>query len=101
MDDVQIRLAAIWVALILTYLLGDVLRIFSGDFVPGEIGGIKATPVIWLAAAVIMLVPIAMVVLSVSVGGSPLRWVTIAAAVGLFGLTSSGCRDTRAPMTGS
>ncbi len=25
MDDVQIRLAAMWVALMLTYLLGDVL----------------------------------------------------------------------------
>ena len=56
----------------------------------GEIGGIKATPAIWLAAAVIMLVPIAMVVLSVSVGGSPLRWATMAAAVGLFGFNLIG-----------
>jgi hypothetical protein len=74
----------------LTYLLGDVLRIFSGDFVPGEIGGVKGTPAIWLAAAVIMLVPIAMVVLSVTLGGSALRWATMAAAVGLFGFNLIG-----------
>jgi hypothetical protein len=41
MEDVQIRLSALWVALMLTYLLGDVLRIFSGDFKPGEIGGVS------------------------------------------------------------
>ncbi|MGH2489491.1 MAG: hypothetical protein ACRDFR_07735, partial [Candidatus Limnocylindria bacterium] len=31
MPDIQIRLAAMWVALMLTYLLGDVLRIFSSS----------------------------------------------------------------------
>ena len=38
MADVQIKVSALWAALMLTYLLGDVLRIFSGDFVVGEIG---------------------------------------------------------------
>ena len=33
MEAVRIRLSAVWVALMLTYLLGDVLRIFAGDFV--------------------------------------------------------------------
>ena len=32
MLDTRIILSAFWVALTLTYLLGDVLRIFSGDF---------------------------------------------------------------------
>lgn len=41
MGDVQIKLSALWVALMLTYLLGDVLRIFSGDFKAGEIGCMK------------------------------------------------------------
>ena len=36
MEDVQIRLSGLWVALMLTYLLGDVLRIFSGDFKAGK-----------------------------------------------------------------
>jgi NADPH:quinone reductase-like Zn-dependent oxidoreductase len=41
--DEQIRLSLLWVALMLTYLLGDVLRIFAGDFVPGNIGGVKVS----------------------------------------------------------
>ena len=34
MDETRIILSGIWVALMLTYLLGDVLRIFAGDFTP-------------------------------------------------------------------
>ena len=69
MEDIQIQLAATWVALMLTYLLGDVLRIFAGDFTPGEIGGVRATPMVWMGAALLMLVPIAMVVLSLTLAG--------------------------------
>jgi len=43
MEGVRIQLSALWVALMLTYLLGDVLRIFSGDFKPGEIGGMQVS----------------------------------------------------------
>ena len=32
MVDLRIILSALWVALMLTYLLGDVMRIFAGDF---------------------------------------------------------------------
>ena len=90
MDETQIRLAAMWVALMLTYLLGDVLRIFAGDFKPGEIGGIRVTNEMWLAAAAIMLVPIIMVVVSVTFAGQPARWAHIAAAVGLLGFNLIG-----------
>ncbi len=48
MDDVQIKLSAIWVALMLTYLLGDVLRIFSGDFKAGTIGDMQVTQGMYL-----------------------------------------------------
>jgi hypothetical protein len=37
--DTRIILSGLWVALMLTYLLGDVLRIFAGDVVLGEIEG--------------------------------------------------------------
>jgi hypothetical protein len=43
MQDVQIILSGLWVAVMLTYLLGDVLRIFAGDFKAGEIEGKKIT----------------------------------------------------------
>ena len=32
MVNARITLAGVWVALMLTYLLGDVMRIFAGDF---------------------------------------------------------------------
>ena len=90
MDDVQIRLAAMWTALMLTYLLGDVLRIFAGDFKAGEIGGMKAGQGIWMAAAVLMLIPIVMVVVSVTFDGEAVRWAHIVAAGGLFLLNLIG-----------
>ena len=40
--DVRLQLAALWIVRMLTYLLGDVLRIFSGDFKAGEIEGKKS-----------------------------------------------------------
>ena len=66
MAEVRIILSGLWVALMLTYLLGDVLRLFAGDITPGEIDGQQATQAMWMGAAVIMLVPIAMVVLSLT-----------------------------------
>ena len=39
MAAVKIILSGLWMATMLTYLLGDVLRIFAGDFVAGEIDG--------------------------------------------------------------
>ena len=84
MVDTRIILAGLWTALMLTYLLGDVLRIFSGDFVAGEIGGMKIRQWMYLGMAVLMLIPIVMVVLSLTLGQPVLRWVTIAAAAFLF-----------------
>jgi hypothetical protein len=84
MVDTRIILSGLWVALMLTYLLGDVLRIFAGDFVAGEIGGMQGTPLIWIAAALLMLIPIVMVVLSLTVKYPLIRWVTIIAAILLF-----------------
>jgi hypothetical protein len=49
----------------LVYLLGDVLRIFSGDFAPGEIGGKAMPPIVWLGAAIVMLIPIVMMLVNV------------------------------------
>jgi hypothetical protein len=68
----------------LTYLLGDVLRIFSGDFKGGEVMGMQATQAIWFAAAILMLIPIVMVVLTLTLQYPAIRWVTIGAAIILF-----------------
>ena len=90
MVDRRIILSALLVALMLTYLLGDVLRIFSGDFKAGEILGTQATQAIWMAATLLMLIPIVMVVLSLTVKYPLIRWVTIIAAIILFVFNLAG-----------
>ena len=78
--DVRIILAGLWVALMLTYLLGDVLRIFAGDFTVGEIAGTKASQWMWVVAAVVMLIPITMVVMSLTVPYPAIRWTCVVAS---------------------
>jgi len=39
MVDTRIILLGTWIAVMLTYLLGDVLRIFAGDQEPGKLAG--------------------------------------------------------------
>ena len=72
----------------LTYLLGDVMRIFSGDFKPGEIGGKEISPStlqgMFLGLAILMVIPILMVVLSLILNQPENRWANIIVAVGLF-----------------
>ena len=90
MVDTRIILSGLWVALMLTYLLGDVLRIFSGDFKGGEVMGMQASQAIWFAAALLMLIPIVMVVLTLTLNYPTIRWVTIIAAIILFGFNLIG-----------
>ena len=81
MADMRIILSGLWVAVMLTYLLGDVLRVFAGDVTPGELGGRKASQGMWLGIAVIMLIPIIMVVLSLTLPYPAIGWVNIVVAV--------------------
>ncbi len=85
MDEMQIKLAGIWIALMLVYLLGDVLRIFSGDFVAGEMQGQKASQAMWMAAAVLMLIPILMIQVTLMVDSHGVnRWANIILAAFFF-----------------
>ena len=99
MTDTRIVLSGIWVALMLTYLWGDVLRIFAGDVEPGKLqGGVQATQGIWLGIAAIMLVPILMVVLTLIIPYPAIRWINIIAAIiiiifNLVGLPYKGAYD--------
>ena len=69
----------------LTYLLGDVLRIFAGDFVAGEIEGVKMTQVMMLGIAIFMVIPVVMVVLSLTLQYPVIRWANIIIPIILFG----------------
>jgi hypothetical protein len=93
MEDVRIILSALWVATMLTYLLGDVLRIFSGNFVLGGIGSMKLTEVMWLGIAVFMVIPVIMVVLSLTLPYPMSRWANIIVAIVFFGFNLLSLSD--------
>ncbi len=90
MEDVKIKLSALWVALMLTYLLGDVLRIFSGDFIAGEIGGEAIDPLMYLGLAILMVIPILMVFLSLTLGYKANRRANIVVAIFFFAFNLIG-----------
>jgi hypothetical protein len=84
MLETRIILSILWMALMLTYLLGDVLRIFSGDFKAGEIGGMQVTQPMWLGIAMLMVTPIVMIVLSLTLPQPVNRWTNIIVASFFF-----------------
>ena len=84
MVDVKIKLSALWVALMLTYLLGDVMRIFSGDFKAGEIVGMQASQGLFLGMAALFVIPILMVFLSLTLNYPVNRWANIIVAIIFF-----------------
>jgi hypothetical protein len=82
----------------LVYLLGDVLRIFAGDFEAGEMMGTQPKPAMWLLVAAIMLIPIIMVLLNLMLPYPAIRWANIIAGVfqvlfNLAGLPYKGAYD--------
>jgi hypothetical protein len=99
MPDTRIILSGLWVATMLTYLWGDVLRMFAGDFKPGQLaGGMQATQGMWMLIAVIMLIPIVMVVLTLTLQYPAIRWINIILAIflvifNLVGLPYDGAYD--------
>jgi hypothetical protein len=90
MVGVRIKLSGLWVALMLTYLLGDVLRIFSGDFQAGQVSGMQVTQAMYLALAILLVLPIFMVFLSLTVRYPVIRWANIVVAILLFGFNLIG-----------
>ena len=90
MEDVRLKLSALWVALMLTYLLGDVLRIFSGGFEAGEMAGMKASQGLYLGMAVLFTLPVVMVFLSLTLNYPVIRWANIILAIALFAFNLIG-----------
>ena len=90
MEDVKIKLSALWAALMLTYLLGDVLRIFSGDFTAGELNGLQISQELMLGMAALLVIPALMVFLSVTLKRSLSRWINIGLAIFFFGFNLIG-----------
>jgi hypothetical protein len=90
MEEVRIKLSALWASLMLTYLLGDVLRIFSGEFVGGEIEGLQISQGMYLGMAILMVIPIVMVFLSLTLKYPVNRWANIILSIFFFGFNLIG-----------
>jgi Family of unknown function (DUF6326) len=82
MLDTRIILSGWWIALMLIYFLGDVLRIVSGDV--ARMQNMQITQAMWLGIAVLMLIPILMVPLSLALPQPVNRWANIIVAVFFF-----------------
>ncbi|MGY5766560.1 hypothetical protein ACXET9_15340 [Brachybacterium sp. DNPG3] len=83
MESRRILLAGAWVSVMLIYLLGDVIRIFAGHAGPGTIDGQEVASWVWTLASAIMLLPIAMILISLMVPATPLRWIEIIVSIAL------------------
>ncbi len=81
MVNTEIILAFLWIACMLTYLLGDVIRVFSGSFTPGEIDGRQVSQTMWFGVAIVMVIPIIMVVLSILLPFPLNGWISIIVAI--------------------
>lgn len=76
MLDTRIILSATWVVVMLIYLLGDVLRITSGDMAR-SISEMNPNQWMYMGMAVLMLIPILMVFLTLTLPQPVGRWANI------------------------
>jgi hypothetical protein len=94
MEDVRIKLSALWVARMLTGLQGDVLRFMEPGIMEqltaGEVEGMMLTDGLLLVAAAFMVIPIFMVFLSLTLPHKACRWANIVAAIFFFGFDLVG-----------
>jgi hypothetical protein len=81
MVDTRIILAGLWVATMLTYLWGDVLRILASEGKIGDIFGTTPSQGMWLFMSCLMMIPIVMVVLSLTLTYPAIRWTNIIVAI--------------------
>ena len=90
MVDTRIILSGLWVAVTLTYHMGDVYRIIFGDFTKmggdfeGKMGGMQLAQGMMLGIAIFMVIPIVMVFLSLTLNYPVNRWANIIVAIIFF-----------------
>jgi len=92
MVDVRIILSALWVALMFLYQQGDMQRLYSGDFIPGEteLREIMSPEMLWVISAITMTIPVVMIILSLTLPHNANRWANIIVAILYFVYTLIG-----------
>ena len=91
MDPVTITISALWVAVMLSSLMGDVLRFYEPgiieQIIAGEVEGMKMTHKGLLTSSIFMAIPIVMVILSLTLNYTANRWANIVLSIFFFGFT--------------
>ena len=86
MEDVKIKLSALWVSVMLCYLYGDVFGFYKPglieEIIAGEVAGMQITQVWLLGFTMLMAIPSVMVFLSVTLPVKANRWANI--IIGIF-----------------
>jgi hypothetical protein len=83
--NVKTTLAALWIALMFLYAYADILGFYRAENVngvlAGELGGMEITPLLLVGSAILMMVPIAMIVLSLMLRATADRWTNLIVGV--------------------
>ena len=89
MEDVKIKLSALWVAGMLNGLMGGMLELMDpgklAEIMTGEVEGMLITQELLLGMAVLMVIPPVMIFLSVTLKDKANRWANI-----IFGIVFIG-----------
>jgi len=97
--NVKIKLSALWVALTLSYLYGDLLTFYEQGFIEGVIigkgvGGAPITQISLVGIAILLVIPIFMVFLSLTLKPKVNRWANI-----ILGMVYIGASLITLPMS--
>jgi hypothetical protein len=90
--NVKLKLSGLWVAAMFSWVYGDLLRLYSGDFKPGDdVWGEMISPeMAWLVAAITMIVPGVMLFLSLALKSKANRWANIIMGIFYTGYNLTG-----------
>ena len=91
MEAVMIKISALWVGVVLSAHMGDVLRFYEPgiieQIIAGDVEGMSTTQKGLLLSAIFMAIPIIMAVLSLTLPYNANRWANIIFSIFFFGFT--------------
>jgi hypothetical protein len=101
MEAVMIKISALWVGVVLSAHMGDVLRFYEPgiieQIIAGDVEGMTTTQKGLLLSAIFMAIPIIMAVLSLTLPYNANRWANIIFSIFFFVFTLIWLLTTKAP----
>ena len=81
LEDVRMKLSALWVSMMLLYIYADILSLFRPgqveEMIDGRMGPFPVTQGSLMTASILMIIPAVMVFLSITLMPAGNRWVNI------------------------